>query len=170
MPLVTTMLYVQSLLVGLTPPGDTGLRGPISALITPFDPDQNPLGVARVYVWPSRNRESRIAVPRNTGKNTPAGWKEKQYNLDVVMTWVDDPNDPNPDVNFPLLIDWVEDTLRTSPNAAQFTDPYTGRVSNFSNVGEVMSGEYPLPVTLEAMAQRRYGSRTQCSIQELFQA
>lgn len=170
MPLLTTQSYIQSLLVNMTPPGATGLRRAISALITPLDPDVNPDGIARVYVWPARQHEKRIAVPRNTGKNTPAGWKEIRHHLEVFMVWMDDPTDPNADVNFPVLIDWVADVLRTSPNAAQYADPETGRISNFSNVGEVMTGDFPPPRTLEAMAMRRYDARIQCSIQELFQA
>jgi hypothetical protein len=170
LPLVSAQLYVQSLLVGMTPPGDTGLREPISALITPLDPDVNPDGIARVYVWPAKFPEKRRAVPRNTGKGTPAGWKQIIHEIQVFLVWMDSPDDPNADVNFPYLIDWVADVLRTSPNDAFYTDPGTGRVSQFVNLGEVMIGDFVPPRTLADMAMRRYDARIQCSLLELFQA
>lgn len=170
MPIISAQLYVKGTLQDLTPPGTTGLRGPVSALITPLDPDVNPDGIARVYVWPAKGPEKRLAIPRNTGMGTPAGWKQITHQLEIFLVWMDNPDDPNADVNFPLLIDWVMDVLRTSPNPFQFTDPDTGRVSNMVNLGEVMTYDYVPPRTLADMAERRYDARIQCSLLELFQA
>ena len=81
-------LFIQGLLNGLQPPGDTGLEGPIQAMITPKDPDDS--GVARIYVWPSSGPEKRLAWPRNTGPNTPAGWKQITHGIELFLTWFDD--------------------------------------------------------------------------------
>ena len=170
MPIVSAQSYCASLLQGMTPPGDTGIRGPVSALITPKDPDVQEDGVARVYVWPASGPEKRRAMPRNTGQGTPAGWKDLLHELQVFLMWMDpDPDDPNVDVNFPLLIDWVMDIIRTSPNPAVWTDPESGIVSNVANFGEVMSYDFVPPRTLEPQTIKRYDARIRCSLLELFQ-
>ena len=170
MPIVSAQTYVKGILAGMVPPGDTGIRQPIDSLITPLDPDVNPDGIARCYVWPAKGPEKRLAIPRNSGKGTPAGWKQITHQLEIFMVWMDSPDDPAADVNFPLFIDFVMDELRTSPNPAQFTDPDTGRASNMVNLGEVMTYDYVPPRTLESQAMRRYDARIQCSLLELFQS
>ena len=170
MPIVSAQTYVQGILQGATPPGATGITGPIQCLITPLDPDVNPAGAARIYVWPAKGPEKRRAMPRNTGPHTPAGWKDLKHELEIFLVWMDTPDDPQADVNFPLLIDYVMMLLRTSPNPAQVTDPETGLVSNMVNLGEVMTYEYVPPRTLAEQAFRRYDARIQCSLLELFQS
>ena len=139
-------------------------------LITPLDPDVNPGGGARIYVWPATGPEKRRAMPRNTGRNTPAGWKKITHDLQIFLVWMDSPNDPDADVNFPLLIDYVMMLLRTAPNPAMVTDPDTGQVSQMVNLGEVMSYDFVPPRTLEPEAWRRYDARIRCSLLELFQS
>jgi hypothetical protein len=170
MPIVSAQLYTAGLLEGMTPPGDTGLRGPISALITPLDPDIDPDGIARCYVWPASGPERRRAMPRNTGKSTPAGWKQLTHELQIFMIWMDSPDDPAADVNFPAFIDYVMDELRTSPNPFLYTDPETGRASQMVNLGEVMTYDFVPPRTLQPQVFRRYDARIRCSLLELFQA
>jgi hypothetical protein len=169
MPLVSAQSYVASLLTGMLPPGKTAVKGPITALITPLDPDVNPDGTARCYVWPATGPEKRRAMPRNSGPGTPAGWKDLLHELSIFLMWTDSQQDPGKDVNFPLFIDWVMDILRTSPNAAQWQDPETGVISNFANLGEVMSYDYVPPRTLETQRRLRYDARVRCSLLELFQ-
>lgn len=169
MPVVSAQSYVQSILQNMVPPGRTGLKSPVNALITPLDPDVNPDGIARCYVWPAEGTEKRLAMPRNSGMGTPAGWKEMPHQLSVFLIWMDNPNDKNADVNFPLLIDWVMDILRTSPNPAQWTDPETGLASNFVNLGEIQKYDFVPPRTLEPQAHRRYDARITCTLWELFQ-
>ena len=161
---------MKGLLQGLTPPGKTGIHGAIQALITPLDPDVNPDGVPRVYVWPATGPESRRAQPRNTGPGTLAGWKQFRHGLHIFLLWMDVPQDATADVNFPALIDYVMGVLRTSPNPAQFTDPETGGTSQMVNLGEDMSYEFVPPRTLEEQETRRYDAWIKCSLQELFQA
>lgn len=170
MPLVSAQLYVQSLLANMTPPGATGIRGPVQALITPLTPDVNPDGVARCYVWPGAGNESRRAMPRNTGMGTPAGWKNLPHNLELFLVWIDpDPDDAQVDVNFPLFIDWVMDIIRTSPNPAEWLDPDSGIVSNFANLGEKMRYDFIPPRTLEPDTIKRYDARVSITLLELFQ-
>ena len=169
MPIVSAAKYVQSLLQNMTPPGPTGLKSPVNALITPKDPDVNPDGIPRCYVWPAAGPENRRAMPRNTGKGTPAGWKNMRHDMQIFLIWMDNPNDRNADVNFPLFIDWVMDILRTSPNPADWTDPDSGLVSNFANLGEEMKYDYVPPRTLEPQMERRYDARVTCTLLELFQ-
>ena len=37
-------------------------------------------------------------MPRNTGKNTPAGWKQLTHDLQVFLVWMDSPDDPAADM------------------------------------------------------------------------
>lgn len=170
MPVLTAQSYIASLLDNLTPPGRTGAKGPVSAMITPLDPDVNPDGIPRVYVWPSSAPESRLAFPRNSGMGTQAGWKQMKHQLMLFLVWMDSQNDVNADSNFPLLIDWVMQVLRTSPNPATWTDPDTGLVSNIVNVGEDMKYDYVPPRLLAADRYRRYDARITITLLELFQA
>jgi hypothetical protein len=171
MPVTTCALYVKSLLNGITPPGATGVRSPIQAFITPLTPDVNPDGIARVYVWPASGPERRRAMPRNTGPSyTTAGVKQIIHDLQVFLVWMDNPDDQNADINFPLLIDYVMFILRTSPNPDVYTDAVTGFQSSFVNVGEDMSYEFIPPHALEPDAMRRYDSRIRVRLLELFQA
>ena len=169
MPIASAQAYVQGILQGAAPPGATGIKGPIQCLITPLDPDVNAGGGARIYVWPAKGTVKRRAVPRNTGPGTPAGWKDEKHDLEIFLVWMDSPNDPQADVNFPLLIDYVMMLLETSPNPAQVTDPETGLTSDMVNLGEVMTYEYVPPRTLAEQAFRRYDARISCSLLELYQ-
>lgn len=169
MPIVAAQSYTASLLQGMIPPGKTGLSKPVNALITPDDPDVNPDGIPRCYVWPASGPEKRLAMPRNTGKGTPAGWKQTSHALEIFLVWMDTPNDNDADVNFPLFIDWVMDIIRTSPNPAPWIDPASGIASNFANFGEVMKYDFVPPRTLEAQRMRRYDARITCTLLELFQ-
>lgn len=169
MPLLSAQQYTASLLQGMTPPGATGIRAPVSALITPKLPDVNPDGIARCYVWPASAPEKRRAMPRNTGKGTPAGWKEQLHSLEIFLVWMNSPNDQEADVNFPLFIDWVMDLIRTSPNPAEWYDPELGIASDFANFGEVMKYDFPPPRTLEPDGWRRYDARVSVTLLELYQ-
>ena len=169
MPIIAAQQFTAAQLQGMQPPGATGVKA-ISALITPLTPDVNPDGIARVYVWPANAPEKRRAVPRNSGKNTPAGWKQILHELQIFLIWDDYADDPQSDSNFPLLIDFVMDNLRTCPSPAAWTDPDTGRVSDMCNLGEVMSYDYVPPRTIEGDLMKRYDARIKCSLLELFQA
>jgi hypothetical protein len=163
----TCQLFVQGLLQGLQPPGDTGLNGPIQALITPYDPDED--GVPRIYVWPSAGPERRLAWPRNTGPNTPAGWKQITHNLELFMVWFDDSDaDPNIDINFPALIDFVMFTLRTCADPAEVTDPFTGSSWLLLDIGENMNYTYVPPRSTADQRILRYDAKITMPVIEYF--
>lgn len=162
-------LYIQGLLNGLQPPGDTGIGGPIEALITPYDPDES--GLARIYVWPSNGPEKRLAWPRNTGPNTPAGWKQITHAMKLFMTWFDDSDaDANIDINFPALIDFVMFTLRTCQDPAPVTDPFTGTSWLLLNIGENMNYTYVPPRSTADQRILRYDPKISMPVIEYFQA
>lgn len=169
MGLNTCQLFVKGLLNNLQPPGDTGINGPIEALITPYDPDES--GAARIYVWPSAGPERRLAWPRNTGPGTPAGWKQITHNLELFMVWFDDQDiDPNIDVNFPALIDFVMFTLRTCTDPASVTDPLTGESFLLLDIGENMDYTYVPPRSTADQRMLRYDAKITMPVIEYFQA
>lgn len=171
MPIVSVQTYVKNLLQGLTPPGKTGIHGAISALVTPLDPDVNPDGIARVYVWPATAPEKRIAMPRNNAAiGSVGGFKQLKHDLHIFLMWMDIPQDTTSDVNFPELIDFVMNVLRTSGNPTLFTDPGTGNQSQIVNLGEDMTYEFVPPRTLDPQLMRRYDAWIRCSLLEIFQA
>lgn len=171
MGLVSAQLFVQGILTGLVPPGATGVKGPVDSLITPQTPDVNPDGIARVYVWPAGGPEKRIAMPRNNpAVPQPGGWKQIRHDLQVFMTWMDNPDDSQADVNFPALIDFVMNALRTCPSPAIYTDPETGDESQMTNLGEEMSYDFVPPRTLETDGHRRYDARIRTFLLEIFQS
>lgn len=164
-----TALYIQNLLQGLQPPGDTGLQGPIEALITPYDPDES--GAARIYVWPGSGPESRLAWPRNTGPGTLAGWKQTRHSVQLYLVWFDNSDtDPNIDINFPALIDWVMLTLRTCADPAPLVDPLTGAPGWGLDIGENMTYEYVTPRSTADQRILRYDAKITCPVTEYFQA
>lgn len=169
MGLNSAQLYVKSILDGLQPPGDTGIPGPVEALITPYDPDES--GVARIYVWPATGPESRLAWPRNTGPNTPAGWKQIRHSIQLYLVWFDDQDqDQNIDINFPALIDYVMFTLRTTLDPAPVTDPYTGAFSWLLDIGEGMTYDYVPPRSTADQRILRFDAKIQLPVTEYFQA
>lgn len=165
----TAALYIQSLLNGLQPPGNTGIQGPIEALITPNDPDES--GLPRIYVWDATGPERRLAWPRNTGPNTPAGWKEIHHNFELFMVWFDDSDiDQNIDTSFPALIDFVMFTLRTCQDPAPVTDPYTGTSWLLLDIGENMNYTYVPPRSTADQRILRYDAKITMPVIEYFVA
>jgi hypothetical protein len=167
-PLNSAQLFIRDTLDGTSPPGDTGLSGPLVALITPYDPDQS--GAPRAYVWPSMGREKRRAKPRNHGPGTPAAVKDLNHTVEVFLVWFDSDSDPDADINFPGLIDYVMDLLRTCDNPALVTDPLTGRVSQLVDIGEDMTYTYVPPRSTADQRILRYDARISVPFLETFQA
>ena len=167
MSIVTVQTWFQSQLNGLAIPGPADMDR-LEAVITPPDPNEEPQPMA--YIWPSNGSEDRQAMPRNTGPNTPAGWKNFRPRMDVYLTWFNSPDDPYSDTAFPTVVDAVLRALRTSPDPAEAVDPNTGEVSWLMGVGEEMSWQN-LGVTATAdQRYLRYDALVQASFLESIKA
>lgn len=178
MPINSTALYIKSLLDGTQPPGETGLPGPLVALITPYDPDES--GEARAYIWPTAGPEKRRAIPRGpvtvNGGPAPqgtAGWKQMEHAISIFLVWFGYDSDDQIDSSFPLLIDHVMAVLRSSPNTGPgniITDPQTGMVSQIVDLGEDMTYEYVPVLSTDDQRITRYDCRIEAHCTEMFQA
>lgn len=175
MPVNTVALYVQGLLQGTQAPGETGLPGPLEALITPYDPDES--GEARAYIWPMTGHEARRTIPRGpvtvNGAPSPAGtagWKQATHQVSIFLVWFGYDNDPNADTSFPALVDFVMAVLRSSKNPATATDPYTGLVSELLDIGENLTYEYVPVLSTDDQRILRYDARIDVHCTEYFQA
>lgn len=153
MPINSAQVYICNLLDGLIMPGTAGN---LRAYITPPDPDVE-AEIPHAYVWPSDGDESRDhtkggTVPRNTGYGTPSGYKAFEHHMDVYLVWYGQDDDPNSDTWFPGMVDAVMLALRTSPDPADATDPYTEQGTTLIDVGENMSYR----ITIRALDDQRY--------------
>lgn len=176
MPIATVLRFIKSQVEQVQPPGLPGVNGPLATYVAPPDPDES--GIARAYVWPATGREKRLAIPRNTGPRTPAGWKSETHQVMVWPLWFDDlDRDRLADINFPGMVDAIMDALRTCvdpvEDPAQGTmaqDPFTGRESAILNAGEEMSYDI---TTLRSTADQRiviFQGAIRVPVVEYFQA
>lgn len=153
MPINSVQVYIQNLIDGLLMPGSAGK---LRAYITPPDPNVE-AEIPTAYIWPSDGDESRDpakggTVPRNTGIGTSSGYKPFEHRLDVYVVWFGQDDDPNADTWFPGMIDAIMLVLRTSPDPATATDPYTEQRTTLIDVGENMSYR----IALRALSDQRY--------------
>jgi hypothetical protein len=152
-PINSVQTYIQQLINGLIMPGSAGQ---LTAFITPPDPNEETAQPV-AYVWPDTGDESRNSakggtVPRNTGINTPSGYKAFEHHFLIYMIWNGQDDDPEADTWFPGMVDAVMLTLRTSADPVPVQDPYTGFMSTLIDVGENMSYR----ITLRSLADQRY--------------
>lgn len=170
MPVAATVSYIRSLLDGLAMPGGVV---PMRAYVNPPDPNVD-ASTPNAYVWPTDFDESRQgkqggAIPRNTGPGTPSGTKAIEHMIDVFIIWFQANDDPQADTLFFGITDAAMEALRTSPDPADITDPYTGTRTQLFDAGEVMRGR----TTITATANQAY-NRLDCllslTVHELIQA
>ena len=169
MSLNTAQQWVQSLLDDLPLPGDGTAN--LSAVITPPDPNVETAAVPTAYIWPTRGIESRNSamggtIPRNTGPGTPSGLKPLEHSLEIFLVYFGQDDDTESDTLFPGIVEAVMQALRTSPDPAQVSDPYSGVVSTFVDVGETMSWEIVINA-VEDQAFNRYDCLLTCKMFEL---
>ena len=169
MSLNTAQQYIQSLLDDLPLPGDGTAN--LSAVITPPDPNVETAAVPTAYIWPTRGIESRNpalggTIPRNTGPGTPSGLKPLEHSLEIFLVYFGQDDDTESDTLFPGIVEAVMQALRTSPDPAQVSDPYSGVVSTFVDVGEQMTWEIMINA-VEDQAFNRYDALLTCKMFEL---
>lgn len=153
MPINSVQVYIQNLIDGLLMPGSAGA---LRAYITPPDPNVE-AEIPTAYVWPSNGDESRNpakggTVPRNTGIGTASGYKSFEHHMDIWVVWFGQDDDPQADTWFPGMLDAIMLVLRTSPDPAVATDPYTEQKTTLIDVGEVMTYH----ITIRALEDQRY--------------
>ena len=168
MSLNTAQQYVMSLLDNLPLPGDGTPN--LTAVITPPDPNVQ-AEVPTAYIWPTKGVESRNpglggTIPRNTGPGTPSGLKPLEHELEIFLVYFGQDDDPESDTLFPGIVEAVMQALRTSPDPAQVSDPYSGAISTFVDVGEHMAWELVINA-VENQAYNRYDCLLTCRLFEL---
>lgn len=169
MPLSSALSYVQGLLNGVAMPRPVP---PLACSIRPPDLFTDPGIIPACYLWPADGAESRDSpvgtMPRNRGPGTPSGDKSITHQMTgwVVLAGADD----GTALLFPAMIDAIAAALRTAyPMPALATDPYTGAVSQISDVGEKLSWRIirePVP----DQQNNRYVALIQIPFAEVIQA
>lgn len=170
MPLASTTSYIKSLLDGLPMPGSIPA---MAAYINPPDPNVE-ASVPAAYVWAPDFGESRSpqqggTIPRNTGPGTPSGFKAEEHSVEVFIVYFQANNDPDADTLFFGILDAAMAVLRTSPDPAVITDPWTGMQSSLYDVGEVMRGRTTITATADE-AFNRLDALLTLTVHEIFAA
>lgn len=169
MPLNTCQQYLYTQLNGLNLP--LGL-GQLEAFIMPLP--ANDSANAGAYIYGSHHDEVRKAVPRaRPGVLSSGGLKELTWQLDVWLLWFGEFDEPNVDLQFPSIVDFVCATLRNAPlvqAADHAQDPVTGQLSQLLAVGERLSSTMPPPRAVADQALWRYDAAITCEIIEEIQA
>jgi hypothetical protein len=109
-------------------------------------------------------------MSRNTGPGTSSAFKTILHSVDVYITWMEAGDDPDADSMFPGMVDAVMNAFRTAtPMPDDATDPYTGAVTQISNLGEIQ--DYRIEVSaLEDQAYNRCDSLVTLPVIEVIQA
>jgi hypothetical protein len=173
MPLASTTSYIKSLLSGLPMPG--GLPN-MACYINPPDPNDE-ANIPTSYVWApdfdeSRTEEQGGSIPRNTGPQTPSGFKPIEHMIEIFIVYFQANDDPQADTLFFGVVDAVMAQLRTSPElvgGVPVTDPYTGEQSALFGVGEVMRGRTTISAVGD-QAWNRLDALLTVTVHELIQA
>lgn len=169
MPLNTCMQYLFTQLNGLNLP--LGL-GQLEASIMPLP--VNDSANAGAYIWGSHHDEVRNAVPRaQNGNLASGGLKKLSWQIDVWLLWFGQSDEPNVNLQFPSIVDFVCAILRNAPlvqAADHAMDPVTGQLSQLLDVGENLSSTMPPPRTTGDQGIWRYDAAITCDMIEMIQA
>lgn len=158
MPLNSVQLYVQGLLDGLAVPT---MEQPLQAFITP--PTIEDLDGPRAYVWGGQLRGRRQTMPRGQG------FKYLDWTVDVYLSYLTLPDDPDVDSQFPLLIDAVMTETWTTTMPVSITDPTTHVQSEILAIGEEWTLEYPPERTPATLRSLYYTARLGLTVYEAVQ-
>lgn len=175
MPLNSVQLYVHSLLDGMTIPGPPGeSSSTLQAYITP--PTVEDLDGPRAYVWGGRQRAKRQSMPRITlATPSTAGFKYLDYVIDIYLSYLTNPQDPELDQEFPIFVDSVLQQLYTTTmpvlidSQGNVTDTGTN-LSQILSIGEEWDLEYPPEKTPNTLRMYYYTCRISMTLQEAIQA
>lgn len=163
MPLNSIQLYLQSILDGLPIPGSTTT---LEAQITP--PVTQDLDGPIAFVWGGSMRTVRQTGPRgNPGK---AGFKHQQWDADVWLVYLTNPDDPELDQEFPLIVDAILAQLWSTPEPLFITDPTTGLNTQLLSVGEEYRLEYAQVHTPATLRMLYYTAHLTVSLYEAVNA
>lgn len=169
MPLNTVMQYLQTQLNGQNLP--LGL-GSLEAFIMPLP--ANDSSNAGAYIWGSHHDEKRKALPRAlNGDLSTGGLKELTWQIDVWLLWFGQFDEPQVDLQFPSIVDFVCAVLRNAPlvQAADHAhDPVTGQSSQLLSVGENMSSTMPPPRATSDQGLWRYDAAVTVEVIEEIRA
>jgi hypothetical protein len=135
MSLVACGMYVKGLLDGQTSPA----LPPAQAWWLPPPVTQtakNP----QIYVWITDFDEQRATIPRGQGQ------KRVAHTATLFLQWSSG-NKVATEQNFPLFIDAIRQTLRSTDLRIPITDPTTGEKSQLTDFGEQIKMKYPTPIT-----------------------
>lgn len=165
MPLNSVQLYVQSVLSGISIPGQSS---PLQVYITP--PVVDDVNGPRAYIWAGRLDPAR----RQTAPRGPA-FKELNWLLDIYLNYETNPDDPvsgtgGVDSEFPLVVDAVMAATWTTAMPVFITDPVTGVLSQILSIGESFRMDYPPERTPATLRMLWYSTVITMDVMEVVQA
>src|ERR1035437_43492 len=123
------------------------LNGQVSALSDPAESWVRPptflfLTTPQIFIWGGDFSESRHTIPRGLGQ------KRVEHRLTVwlQMATSSDGAGPGSSLAFPVLIDAVLKTLRSTTMPTPLIDSVTGDTSVMQSIGENIGVKHPIPM------------------------
>lgn len=175
MPLLSVQLYLVSVFDGLQVPGQAK---PLAAKITP--PVTMNLDGPVAFVWGGSMRGERQAGPRGKpgGPASTAGFKHLQWDVDVWLSYLTNPNSPTLDSEFPAFVDAVMAQVWSTPTTLGIDargvpsgqTPAPDGVTQILSVGERFRLEYAPVHAVASQRQLYFDARLTLEIYEAVQA
>jgi hypothetical protein len=174
-PLLSVQRYIASVFDGLSVPGQTK---PLTAKITP--PVTMNLDGPVAFVWGGSMRAERQAGPRAQPGSDPstAGFKHLQWDVDVWLCYLTNPNRSTLDSEFPAFVDAVMAQIWSTPTTL-FIDaqgvpseqtPGPQGVTQILSVGERFRLEYAPVHAVSSQRMLYFDARLTLEIYEAVQA
>lgn len=171
MPLLSVQKYIAGVFDGLRVPGQAQV---LKAKITP--PTTMNLDGPVAFVWGGSMRAERQSGPR--GAPGKAGFKHLQWDVDVWLCYLANPNSPTLDSEFPAFVDAVMQQIWSSPTTlyidaqgspAQQT-PVPEGLTQILSVGERFRLEYSPVHAVSSQRMLYFDARLTLEIYEAVQA
>jgi hypothetical protein len=106
-------------------------------------PTTQPIEHPQIYVWGGRLVERRATLPRVQGQ------KRTQHQIDIYVQWLaQSENDDLPVAIFPVLIDYLRQTIRSVQLPVNLVDDVSGEASSLTDFGENINLAYSTPVSM----------------------